>query len=303
MAKRFIDTNIFRKSFIKTIPVEAKLFYVYLFCECDHCGVWEVEFEVAKVRLGLSYLTEAEVLNYFNDKIVVFNNGSKWFLPQFVKFQYGELKANNKIHKSVLNNLTKFNLIEVLNNYDDFKELVNPYQTIKDKVKDKVKDKETDKDKDNPEINLNGLNGETVLNTGVSTSKRKSTVKTDKNAVKNELYQQFITAYSNFIKNRGLPVSISSADGTAVKSIITYLQGIETVKNGGKNPLDLWQFILDNWGKLSNWLQTQIQLRQINSQLPNIIEHLRTNGKQANNNSAHELAETLRNVIKNGSGL
>lgn len=54
MAKRFIDTNIFKKGFLKQLPPSAKLFYIYLFCECDHYGIWNVEMDVAEVRLGIS---------------------------------------------------------------------------------------------------------------------------------------------------------------------------------------------------------------------------------------------------------
>lgn len=306
MAKRFIDTNIFRKSFMQNISVEAKLFYIYLFCDCDHCGIWQVEFEVAKVRLGIKNLELNDVLNYFENKIVVFDYGTKWFLPQFVFFQYGELKANNKIHKSVLASLTKFNLLSILNNYDDNKAFLNPLQRVKDKDKDKAKEtdkeKETETDKTSELItpivaSLNEVGNALIL------QEPKKLAKSRKNNEISSDYNKFVSVYSEFIKNRGLPVSISEADGKGLKSIIKYLNSIDSVKTGNKKALDLWTYILNNWDKLSQWLQTQIQLRQINSQLPNIIEHLR-NGKQTNNNtSAQQLAEALRGAIQSGGSL
>lgn len=304
MAKRFIDTNIFRKSFMKNISVEAKLFYVYLFCDCDHCGIWQVEFEVAKVRLGLINLTEHDVINYFGDKIVVFDDGNKWFLPQFVLFQYGDLKANNKIHKSVIANLTKFNLIELLNTYDDTKHLPNTLQSVKDKDKemDKEKNKEKYQNKDN--AISEDLSGYQVLIDTSTPNNNKKPRKTKQGTDTSEHFKQFMQEYATFIENKGLPLMINGADGKALKAIISYLNSIDSVKQGDKKAIDIWKYILINWNKLSAWLQTQVQLRQINSQLPSIIEYLRNNGKQTNNqSSAQQLAEALRSAISNGSSL
>lgn len=305
MAKRFIDTNIFRKSFMKGISVEAKLFYVYLFCECDHCGIWQVEFEVAKVRLGLINLTEEDVLNYFANKIIVFNDGNKWFLPQFILFQYGELKANNKIHKSVIGNLNKFNLLDILNNYDDTKPLPNPLQRVKDKDKDmdmeKDKDMDMDMDKMPKSLYLDYKEGSYFKGVEI-TDKPKKSAKTSKNGLKDHLFKEFMQVYSDFLKKQGQVIRVTEADGKGLKLIIKYLQDISLTN--GAEPLKMWKYLFDNWIKLDKWQQTQIQLRQINSQLPNFIQTLKQNGKQTNNNSsAQQLAEALRGAIQNGSSL
>lgn len=97
---------------------------------------------------------------------------------------------------------------------------------------------------------------------------------------------------------------VTQADGKALKSIIEYIKSIEQVSNGNTSPIDVWNYILNNWNRLSTWLQTQIQLRQINSQLPNIIQSFKSNGKQTNNpTQAQQLAEALRGVIQNGNSL
>lgn len=292
---------------MKGISVEAKLFYVYLFCDCDHCGIWQVEFEVAKIRLALNDLKEQDVLDYFAGKIIVFDAGSKWFLPQFVLFQYGDLKANNKIHKSVISNLSKFNLLSILEDYDDTKHLPNPLQRVKDK--DKVKDKEQDKEMDMVKVNseqfkIKELTDEFTLTDTIIPPKARKSVKSEGNTEIKKNYTQFMSAYSDFIKSRGLPMLVTQADGMALKSIIKYINSVESVQAGTSISIDIWNYILNNWNKLSTWLQTQIQLRQINSQLPNIIQHLRTNGKQTNNTtSAQQLAEALRGAIQNGGSL
>jgi hypothetical protein len=111
MAKRFIDSEIFKKKFVRNLPAEHKLFWTYLFTECNHAGIWEVDFEVANLRLGTS-LIEDEVVQNFKDKIQVLGSGEKWFVPAFIDFQYGELRENNRAHGNVISYLMKENLLD-----------------------------------------------------------------------------------------------------------------------------------------------------------------------------------------------
>ncbi len=111
MAKRFIDTDTFRKTLVRGLEGPYKLLWLYLICECDHAGIWEVELDVVGLRLGHEY-DEAETLKRFGGAIVKIEGGAKWHLPSFIEFQYGELNASNRVHKSVLNRLQRFNLID-----------------------------------------------------------------------------------------------------------------------------------------------------------------------------------------------
>ena len=131
MAKRLTDTDKWKKPFIKSLPVEYKIFWIYLLDDCDMAGIWHVDFEVAELRLGLK-LSQQKAQGLFNEKVVVFDNGSKWFLPDFIPFQYGELTEKNKMYKSVTTVLKKYHLMGHLSPIDGGKD--------KDKVKDKVKD-------------------------------------------------------------------------------------------------------------------------------------------------------------------
>ena len=109
MAKRFIDTNLFRKKWIRELDVEMKLFWVYLLTDCDHAGVWDVDVDRAAFQLNLK-ITEERILNTFNRKIVPFKR-DKWFIPKFIEYQYGELNPNNRAHLSVIKILTKYDLL------------------------------------------------------------------------------------------------------------------------------------------------------------------------------------------------
>jgi hypothetical protein len=145
MAKRFTDTDKYKKPFIRNLPGQYKLFWDYLYHDCNHAGVWIVDFQIAQIYLGTDMIVEKDVaIKLFNDgkiRIVEFDKKSKWFIPSFVKFQYGKLKESNNAHKSVISILTENNLI---------KHLMSPSPGAKDKDMDmdkelvKVKVKEKD---------------------------------------------------------------------------------------------------------------------------------------------------------------
>ena len=109
MAKRFIDTNLFRKKWIRELESEMKLFWVYLLTDCDHAGVWDVDVDRAAFQLNLK-ITEEKILNTINRKIIPFKR-DKWFIPKFIEYQYGELNSNNRAHLSVIKILTKYDLL------------------------------------------------------------------------------------------------------------------------------------------------------------------------------------------------
>lgn len=137
MAKRLIDTDIFKKGFVKSLEAPYKLLWLYIINDCNHAGIWEVEFDVAAMRLGLK-LNQIDAVEKFAGKIEVCDNGTKWFIPSFIEFQYGVLNPQNRAHSSVIQILTKLNLYPI-------KPLTSPLQGCKDMDKDK--DKDMDKDK------------------------------------------------------------------------------------------------------------------------------------------------------------
>ena len=137
MAKRFTDTEKWKKPFIRSLKAPYKLLWLYICDDCDHSGIWQVDIEVAEIRIG-EKLDEKKALLYFNDKIIPLDNGTKWFIPSFIEFQYPSgLSENNKAHAGIIKNLDKYKL-----QIDTFKPLESPLQGDKDMVKDKVMDKD-----------------------------------------------------------------------------------------------------------------------------------------------------------------
>jgi uncharacterized phage protein (TIGR02220 family) len=138
MAKRFTDTDKYKKPFHRMLKGAYKLLWDYIYHNCDHAGIWIVDFEIAQLYIGKDMpITLNDAIKYFNDgkeRIIEIDNGNKWFVPSFIEFQYGELKENNRVHSSVISILSK-------NNINPNKLLLSPLQGAKDKDKDKSKDK------------------------------------------------------------------------------------------------------------------------------------------------------------------
>jgi len=109
MAKRFTDTDKWSKRWLRKLSLKHKIFWIYLLDSCNHAGIWEVDFDLFNFLFKVE-LDETECLNILGEKIVVFDDGNKWFIPKFIEFQYGELRDNNKAHLSVINLIKKHKL-------------------------------------------------------------------------------------------------------------------------------------------------------------------------------------------------
>jgi len=143
MSKRFTDTEKWKKRFVRGLESPYKLLWLYIIDDCDHAGIWHVDFEVAKIRIGCPEINEERALTVFADKITQFDDGEKWFIESFVFFQYVSLNETNRAHKSVISILKKYGLFKGLN-----KGLIRGSKDPKDKDKDKDLDKDKDKNKD-----------------------------------------------------------------------------------------------------------------------------------------------------------
>jgi hypothetical protein len=137
MAKRFTDTDKWKKRFIRNLDINYKVLWLYILDDCNHAGIWDVDIDVAQIRTGCTFDIK-EAIKIFGDKINVFDNKDKWFIPDFIEFQYGTLNPKNRVHESVLSLLDKYK------NKGLIRGLLDPKD--KDKDKDKKKDKKEDKD-------------------------------------------------------------------------------------------------------------------------------------------------------------
>lgn len=133
MAKRFTDNEKWKDTWFIDLPTKYKLFWIYILDECNHAGIWKVNFKVASFFIG-EHLEDSEVKRILKDRIIVLND-NYWYVKKFIKYQYKleiqELNPKNKLHLSVL---------KLLNEYKEFKPLASPLLGVKDKEKDIDKD-------------------------------------------------------------------------------------------------------------------------------------------------------------------
>jgi len=148
MSKRFTESNKWDDPFYQDLTPVLKCLWIYITDKCDNAGIWLVNKRTAEFNIGVK-IDWDEVLKIFGDKITVFENGKKWLINKFIKFQYGDLTPNSPIFKGVLKTLKKHGI-----EYDINKNTINtlsipytyPTDTQKEKDKDKDKDKKKDKD-------------------------------------------------------------------------------------------------------------------------------------------------------------
>jgi hypothetical protein len=155
MAKRFTDTDKWKKNNFTSLSKDMKLVWFYLCDCCDNAGVWDINIGLLNYQTGCSVSIE-EIQDAFGDKIRI--QDDRLILTTFTSFQYGELNEQNRAHQSVINRLKKL-AISYPQVYPQvypqdkplaspLQKAASPFQGAKDKDKDKDKDKEKDKEKE-----------------------------------------------------------------------------------------------------------------------------------------------------------
>ena len=133
MAKRFTDNQKWSKSWFMDLTLEEKLLWVYMTDSCNHAGIWEVNWKLTAFMVGFQV---TQLPKAFEKQVEAITNNKYW-IKDFVKFQYGTLNPNVNAHKSAINILEENNIcVSTLE-----QPLSNTYARVKDKDKDKVKDK------------------------------------------------------------------------------------------------------------------------------------------------------------------
>lgn len=106
MAKRFTDTDKWKRTWFRELPLKAKLTWGYLCDQCDHAGIWIEDFPVMKVQLGFD-VTQADFKTWFEGKVVRVEK-DKWLITTFYEFQYADAKDSFKAKESARKTLIKY---------------------------------------------------------------------------------------------------------------------------------------------------------------------------------------------------
>lgn len=112
--------------------------------------------------------------------------------------------------------------------------------------------------------------------------KEKASAQKEKEETEMKRHQEFVDLYHNWYQDRAkIPPRYFEADFKAIKSIRRYLT--ESKKGDHQKALSTWRYILDNWGKLEDFLQRQTKLTQVDRNMVNILNQLRSDFKNVSN--------------------
>lgn len=109
------------------------------------------------------------------------------------------------------------------------------------------------------------------------------------------IYKMSIDIYHKFcLSNFDAPAKIDAVQGKAMKTILSYLKALCKQKgdDSQENILNALKYIFKNWKNLEPFLQKQVKLSQINSNLVNIIQQLKEN--KPSNNIADDILAKYR---------
>lgn len=112
MAKRFTDSDKWKKPWFRRLKPVHKCFWSYVLDNCTNAGIWEVDFELASIHVG-EEVNAMDAMEIFRKQYFPFALGRRWFIVDFVEYQYGDLKTSSNAHVAVINALKKHGLYEI----------------------------------------------------------------------------------------------------------------------------------------------------------------------------------------------
>ena len=98
--KRFTASEKWQDEWFQELKPTLKLFWVYVCDQCDAAGVWKVNIRLASFQIG-EPLDSAEIITAFEGRIEDIGKG-RWWIVQFVSFQYGTLSESCAPHRRIL---------------------------------------------------------------------------------------------------------------------------------------------------------------------------------------------------------
>jgi len=131
LANRFTDSRKWDDPWFRKLPCKYKTFWLFILDKCNHAGIWKIDIESASFHIGEN-IDCIEAYEIFGNRIHKFKDS--WFISKFIKFQYGVLSENNRVHGSVLKILEEEGLSKV---YGRALKGLKDYDYVKDKEKDK----------------------------------------------------------------------------------------------------------------------------------------------------------------------
>ena len=104
MPKRFTDTEKWNEDWFLDLSNAHKLFWIYICDNCNHAGIFKLNKKMFEFLIGQQIEPQdfLHKVNQDKQRVKVIQK-DKWFIVNFVRFQYGdELNPNSRIHASVI---------------------------------------------------------------------------------------------------------------------------------------------------------------------------------------------------------
>lgn len=144
MGKRFTDTSKWTKQWFGDLSIREKVLWLYCCDACDAAGIADFSSKFFSAAVG--FPVKKETLDKaFGDRIVWLES-SKFFIPSFIEFQYGQLTEACKPHKPIIKELEKLELL-VMENGKGTVRVLKGYSkginTLEEKEKEQEQEKET----------------------------------------------------------------------------------------------------------------------------------------------------------------
>jgi hypothetical protein len=149
MANRFTAPDKWNDPWFCGLSEKDKLFWIYVCDNCNHAGIWKVNWPLVKFHIK-DYIFDEKI---FNSRIKILDN-ENWFLTKFVLFQQKisslkELNPKNNCHLSIINILKTKKILSPCQ--APAKGLDRGYSKGKGKGKNKV-EVEVKEERFNPEV-------------------------------------------------------------------------------------------------------------------------------------------------------
>ena len=126
MKKRMTDVDKWEKPWFMDLTPAEKCLVLLVFDKCDPVGVFVPNFKLWSMIIGAD--VNSAMLKAINGgKQFLFFKDEKWWVPDFVFFQYGKLKPKSPVHQHYIKMLEKHGLPLDL--------VENPVEEIQEKTK------------------------------------------------------------------------------------------------------------------------------------------------------------------------
>lgn len=144
MARRFIDSELYKNPWFRRLSPTYKCVFVYTLCACNHAGILKLDLEDIDFHVKPDKpITMQELKTVFENKWLFLKESEDGqsaviFIPRFIYWQYkNALTPTNKVHRSVITLLLESGITGIKGYLRDD---VDPSKPLECPTKDPPKD-------------------------------------------------------------------------------------------------------------------------------------------------------------------